>query len=389
MIKVLLSGGGTGGHITPLVAIAEELSNQKDQEVSLKVVGLKGEEQYYKQLAKHGVGQIYIHAGKFRRYHGEGIKQLTDINTQLLNLRDLWRNLIGFFESMALLRRERPDLIFIKGGFVALPLGLAAAALGIKTITHDSDSTPGLTNKILGRWASINAVGFPVDFYPYREDKTIQVGVPIRRMLSGAVKKSANSYNKFELDQTKSTILILGGSSGSENINNISVEISEQLIKSGYQILHITGKKNLVSVRERIKKLFKSIPKEYVTRGYLEDDLMDAYSCADLIISRAGATTIAEIAAIKKPSVLIPGKHLTAGQQIKNAQIVESYNGAEVLQEPEIENNSSKLYNLITELMMDEKRRRWLSNNISKVLPEGAAGRLAKMIIETAKESER
>src|SRR5579862_7870303 len=178
-MTILLSGGGSGGHITPLLAVAAELKKLQP-DIHIIYVGQRGDKLADIPAHDHNIDEVHtVRAGKFRRYHGEGIKQVLDVQTVLKNVRDAGRVVRGLDESRRLLKRLKPDLVFIKGGFVGVPVGLAAAQLHIPFITHDSDAVPGLANRIIARWATAHAVALPKELYNYPADKTFTVGVPI------------------------------------------------------------------------------------------------------------------------------------------------------------------------------------------------------------------
>jgi len=176
-----LTGGGSGGHITPLLAVAHELKQLKP-DATLIFIGHRGDQLSDLPRENRDIDEVYfVKAGKFRRYSGMGLKQLLDLPTVLKNIRDGTRVIYGLAESSRLLRKIKPDIILIKGGFVGVPVGLAAAQLHIPFVTHDSDAIPGLANRIIARWASAHAVSLPKELYSYPPQKTYTVGVPVSR----------------------------------------------------------------------------------------------------------------------------------------------------------------------------------------------------------------
>src|SRR5689334_19136294 len=164
-LTIALVGGGSGGHITPLLTVGEEIKKLHSK-TTLIFIGQKGEKLIDAVQKNPKIDQVHsVRAGKFRRYHGEGIKQLLDLKTMFKNVRDFFYFLAGIWQSYWLLKRLKPDGIFIKGGFVGVPVGLSAAMQKIPYITHDSDALPGLANRLISRWASAHAVGLPKDVY--------------------------------------------------------------------------------------------------------------------------------------------------------------------------------------------------------------------------------
>jgi UDP-N-acetylglucosamine--N-acetylmuramyl-(pentapeptide) pyrophosphoryl-undecaprenol N-acetylglucosamine transferase len=178
-MTIVVTGAGSGGHITPVLAVAHELKKQQE-DIRIVYIGQKGDSLADVPAADQNIDEVFlIQAGKLRRYHGEGWRQLLDLPTMWKNIRDAGRVVVGLFQSFNLLRKIRPEVIFIKGGFVGVPVGLAAAVLRIPYITHDSDALPGLANRIIAPWAKKHAVGLPKEVYSYPPDKTITVGVPL------------------------------------------------------------------------------------------------------------------------------------------------------------------------------------------------------------------
>src|SRR5665213_2594114 len=164
---IVLTGGGSGGQITPILAIADELK-QLQPEARLVYIGQTGDLLGDIPSQHPSIDEVFtVRAGKFRRYHGEGFKQLLDVVTMAKNIRDFFYVIIGFWQSRRLLKQLKPAVIFVKGGFVGVPVGLAAATRQIPFITHDSDPIPGLANRIIARWAVMHAVALPKDIYPY------------------------------------------------------------------------------------------------------------------------------------------------------------------------------------------------------------------------------
>ena len=180
-MKIIVTGGGSGGHITPTLAVVHELKRLRP-DAQITYIGQTGDPLLdVPQQDKNVSAVLSIRAGKFRRYHGAGWRQLFDVETLYKNLRDVVLVLVGIGQSYKLLGKLRPDIIFIKGGFVGVPVGLAAAMRGIPFVTHDSDALPGLANRVIARWAKVHAVALPKEVYAhyYPAGKTVTVGVPV------------------------------------------------------------------------------------------------------------------------------------------------------------------------------------------------------------------
>lgn len=298
-----------------------------------------------------------ILAGKFRRYRGSSVlSQLVDIKTLLLNVKDFFKFSVGLIQSVFLLLRIRPKVVFSKGGYVALPVGLAAALLRIPLLTHDSDTTPGLTNRLLTRFASAKACGFP-------RTGSIFTGNPVRRSVT---RRPAATF-----ETSKPVILFMGGSSGAQKINEALFESLEDLTDD-YFVLHITGRKD-----------FSEAPKDaagYMAYDFVDEEIGGLIKAADVVVSRAGANAISELAACGKAAVLIPAAQLTAGQQLKNAEVLKSKDAVCVLPEEDLTPESLK--RAIADTLSVRKR---YSDNIKQFYREDAATELANLIIQQGK----
>lgn len=253
-------------------------------------------------------------SGKFRRYHGDSLWQhMRDVPTLMRNVRDGFKVIIGFFQSLILFVRIRPDVVFSKGGYTALPVGLAAACCRIRLVTHDSDVVPGLTNRILRRFATEVACGFP------REGSTF-TGNPVNPAL--------HTPQPIIRETNKPVILFMGGSQGARIINRFVFEHLDRLYAQ-YTVLHITGQGDFVNAP-------RSHP-DYQVYDFVEPAVMGRLlQSADVVVSRAGANAIAELAAAQVATVLIPGQHMTGGQQLANASAVADQNAAYVLYEHDL-----------------------------------------------------
>lgn len=347
--KILLVGGGSGGHLTPLLAVAEALKRQ-DNSTEVIHIGQKGEN-LNEVLANTAVDRHYaISAGKFRRYHGESfLKHLFDIKTLLLNIRDLFRFILGTFQAWFLLGSIKPDSILLKGGFVCVPVGIAARIRKIPYLTHDSDAVPGLANKLTSKHAVFNTTAMPAEIYPYDQSKTIQVGIPLRSEFNRVTKDIQNNAKKeLGIDINTKILLSVGGGLGAQKVNMAVVKSSKKLLSNNnLSIIHLTGKKLFNETQIAYEVLLN---KEELAQVKLIDFTTEIakYSAAsDLIITRAGATNIAEFAHQAKTCIVIPNPVLTSGQQLHNAKVLEDNQAAIVIHESEIESLASKVQELL------------------------------------------
>ncbi|OGZ54665.1 MAG: hypothetical protein A3B25_03555 [Candidatus Ryanbacteria bacterium RIFCSPLOWO2_01_FULL_48_26] len=299
-IKVLLTGGGSGGHVYPLLAVAERLrSIAAAEKIDLDLSYLGPKDEWVASLAAMHVQLGTIISGKLRRYFS------------LENIIDMPKFLIGLFEALFKIYFMMPDVIFSKGGTGALSVVLAGWFYKIPIIIHESDAVPGLTNSISSRFASRIAISFPKALEYFDPKKAAIVGTPVRDAVTKDIPDGATAKEQLGFDPAKPLTLILGGSQGAQRINEfIITNLSEFLRET--QILHQTGSGNY----EKIEYLSRAIvgryqsggttKKAYIPVPYLKEDMKFALAAADLVIARSGSGTISEISALGKPSILIP-----------------------------------------------------------------------------------
>lgn len=329
-----------------------------------------------------------VHSGKLRRYHGEGLRQLLDIPTVLKNIRDVFLIAAGIVESFFLLRRERPDIIFVKGGFVGVPVGLMAALLRIPYITHDSDAVPGLANRLIARWAVAHAVAMPKDVYSYPKGKTYQTGVPIAAEYSMITAEKQVAFKKeLGLDSKNPVICITGGGLGAQRLNEAVVRISKRLLARHpqLQILHVAGRGKAQSLKSAYKKQLgvkavQVIVEEFVQGFY-------RYSgAADVIVARAGANSLAEFAAQAKACIVVPNPQLTGGHQLKNAEVLEREGAIVCVSDQAVQKNPELLLQQLDRLLDDPKARLALARSLHKTAAPDAAEELAQLVLRCAQK---
>lgn len=375
---IILTGGGTGGHIQPLVTVGEALQAMYGNSVAITVITERtARPQPLATWPSH-----FIFAGKFRRYHQDSWWQrLIDVRTIMLNCRDLFKVVIGYFQSLWLLLRLKPDIVFVKGGYVSLPVGLAAWTLGINYVTHDSDTLPGLTNRLLARGAQLHLTGFPAEYYPYPRDKTIHVGVPTvpTKRLTPA---QARRQLKLSTSNQK-LIFITGGSQGARPINQAIIQIATSLAELGC-VVHQTGRLDYKTVKEAIKRQGLT-RRQYQVYDFLPHEQMALYqTAADVVVSRAGATALAELAARRKAVIVIPNPQLTGGHQLTNAETIMTYDAGRILHQAELSHNPGLLTVSIDELLRNPRERQWLGNNLFRVFPPNSDRKVAELLMQTA-----
>ncbi len=322
MKKIILTGGGTAGHVTPNLALLPSL---KEAGYDIRYIGsYQGIER--KLIENAGIPYDGISSGKLRRYF------------DVKNFSDPFRVIKGYAEALRLIKRHKPDVVFSKGGFVAVPVVLAAKHYRIPVIIHESDMTPGLANKLCIPSAAKVCCNFPETLKYLPEDKAILTGSPIRAELLKGDRLSGLSYTN--LSANKPVLLIIGGSLGSVAVNTAVRSILPRLL-SDFQIIHICGKGNLD------ESLIGTAG--YVQYEYVDAPLKHLFAAADVVISRAGANAICELLALRKPSLLIPlSAQASRGDQILNAKSFEKQGFSKVLEEETVTEDS--LYNAIKDL---------------------------------------
>jgi UDP-N-acetylglucosamine--N-acetylmuramyl-(pentapeptide) pyrophosphoryl-undecaprenol N-acetylglucosamine transferase len=381
-MKILLTGGGTGGHITPLLAVAHELKTLQP-DCHIVYVGEKGGKFAHLTTGHEAIDEVKtISAGKFRRYHGESfLRRIFDIQTNVLNIRDGFRVVIGFVQACLLLRRVQPDVVFLKGGFVGVPTGLAARFFGLPVVTHDSDIMPGLANRIAGRSARIHATAMPAEHYPYPKEKVRHVGVLVSLDFQPVTKALMAEYrHDLGLPTDAEVVFVTGGSQGSRNINTAIAAIVPELLtqRSKLHILHQTGKGN--------EDTYSNYRNDRLHTLAFVDGLHRYSGAADVIITRAGANTLAEFGIQRKACIVVPHPLLTGGHQVKNAEYLRQKDAALVVSEADIAAHPAHLLQAIVGLLDDSGRREQLSSSLNTLAIPDASRQLAMILLEVAKQ---
>ena len=324
---------------------------------------------------------VTIFAGKFRRYHNEAWWQrILDIKTHLLNARDVFYIALGFFQSLKVVRRYRPSAVFLKGGFVGVPVGLAAGIKKKPIMTHDSDAVAGLANRLVSRYVSIHATALEADNYPYISNKVQQVGVIVSHKyqpVGEPDKKDAK--NKLDIPKDAKLVLVTGGSTGSTAINTGVEKLYDRLFNShsNLYIIHQTGK-GKAGNPEQFKKYSRLQRLELLENMYMYS------AAADIIVSRAGANTLAEFAVQGKACVVVPSPHLPAGHQLRNADYYEKRGAIATVAQEELEASPGILYDAIDGLLADDTQRSELAERLHQELHHGAGEMIAKKLYDLA-----
>ncbi|MDQ5971915.1 MAG: UDP-N-acetylglucosamine--N-acetylmuramyl-(pentapeptide) pyrophosphoryl-undecaprenol [Patescibacteria group bacterium] len=329
--------------------------------------------------------QYKIFAGKFRRYHGESwFKRLLDVKTNLRNLRDLFYVFLGIIESWFLLRRLKPDVILLKGGFVGVPIGLAARHK-YPLVTHDSDAIPGMANRLVSRWATYHATGMPPQYYKYPSEKMRYTGVIVSDNYQKVTGKLLQQYrHDLDLPADAQVLMITGGSNGAQSINLALAGFADDLLKdmSKLHIIHQVGVGNETVYGHYTHKRLQV----YGLMPY--SDLYKYSGAADVIVTRAGANTIAEYGIQAKACIIIPNPLLTGGHQTKNAQYLKEEGAALILDQDQlVTNHGQALKEAITDLLNDQKKRHELGQKLHNLAVPEAALSLAQLLVTAAKRA--
>lgn len=310
MKKIVLTGGGTAGHVTPNIALLPAL---KEAGYQVSYIGsYNGIER--KLIEELGIDYYPISSGKLRRYF------------DLKNISDPFKVIKGYSQASKLLKKLKPDVVFSKGGFVTVPVVLAAKRRRIPAIIHESDMTPGLANRLCIPSAYKICANFPETLNHLPKGKAVVTGTPIRQELFDGNKEDGLKFSG--LTDKKPVILVIGGSLGSVVVNNAVRSILPTLLEK-FQIIHLCGKEKLDETLNNTTG--------YVQYEYIQKELCDLMDCADLVVSRAGANAICEILALKKPNLLIPLSAASSrGDQILNAASFEKQGFSIVIKEEDL-----------------------------------------------------
>ena len=351
------------------------------------------DKKFYPNLAKMTVGMgpslrlRKVVAGKLRRYTNfTFMMYLQHFDVVLKNIGDAFKVGVGFCQSWWRLLRIRPDVIFLKGGYVCLPVGMAARCLRIPYVVHDSDTVPGLTNRILAKGAKRIVTGMPLEYYNYAPDKAEWTGIPVSDNFKVVGKREQSELKKaLGFSSQRHLLVVTGGSLGAQHINEAIREILPQLIKFTNVLL--------VAGRERYPEMLDLKEYEVWEEGKLKSEfrmlefsseIWKLFGAADVVVSRAGASTMTELAAMHKAVVMVPNQKLPGGHQVKNAEAYAKAKAAIVVPDDKMDEKPELLLNAVRKLMRDDAEREMMADRLKKFAKVDAAEALAKMVVETA-----
>jgi UDP-N-acetylglucosamine--N-acetylmuramyl-(pentapeptide) pyrophosphoryl-undecaprenol N-acetylglucosamine transferase len=352
-MKILFSGGGTLGPVSPLLAIAEIYKKHNPQAQFVWVGTKNGPEK--ELVEQYSMPFFTITSGKLRRY------------ISLANFFDIFKIFFGFFQSLFLLWHEKPNLLITAGGFVSVPLHFAAFALGIPTWVHQQDFQVGLANKLMSYTAKKITTALRENERNFSENKTEWIGNPVRDL---SVADANNSRKKFSIPDSAPVVLAMGGGTGSAAVNKLIIQALPAWPRE-YHIIHLVGKERPRELQENATKVFSN----YHVYQFLKDDMKDAYAIADIVIARAGFGTITELSSIGKPAILLP---MSQTHQEYNAKFLAGHQAVVVVNEKTID--GLKLAHTVVGLISEPETLKYLGQRLQTVLPPAKPQKVVDII---------
>ncbi len=372
-MRVLISGGGTGGHIYPALAVAKALQSA----YNVELLYLGDERGLETQLVpKAGLPFASIRAGKLRRY------------LSWKTFTDLGRIPVGFIQAIGHLRRFRPDVVFTSGGYVSVPTGFAARLIGVPLITHQQDVSPNLANRLLRPLATRITVSFEDSLRYFPAKKTSLTGNPVREAILNVVDMETSAAKQsFGLDLALPLVLVTGGSQGAKHLNEVVVTSLPTLLP-GCQVLQISGARTFAETRDNAERLLANHPdwkQRYRLYEYLDAEMPLALAAADVVLCRSGAATLSELAALGKPGILAPLPPGFGGSpQAVNAAMFAQHGAAKVIRNADLAPES--LSALLLSLLRDHEQLSTLGTAARALARPNAAADLAALIASMAKK---
>lgn len=349
---ILFCGGGSLGHIAPSLAVFESIRKMQPETHAVFICANRSDERAMLEAAR--IPFRTIHAGKFPR--GFGVRLIT---FPLLFVRSI-------IESIIALRSIRPDIVFSKGGYVSVPVCLAAFVFRVPIVLHTSDSVPNLSDRLIGRIARQICTGFPFETFPPKlKQKAIRTGNPVRSMMSAGLRAAGQRITGFS--GKRPILMIIGGSQGSIILNQAVDRQFDGLVALA-DIIHITG----------MGKELQRTHARYWSRPSILEELPHLYALADVVVTRAGAGTLSELALLGKASVVVPLTGVAHDHQLKNAEILAAADAIDLLKEERI----SILTDHVDSLLKNHDRRRTMGDALRKAFPCDAASRIAGILLD-------
>jgi UDP-N-acetylglucosamine--N-acetylmuramyl-(pentapeptide) pyrophosphoryl-undecaprenol N-acetylglucosamine transferase len=384
-LTIVLTGGGSGGHITPILAVAAELK-LLNPEINLVYIGQRGDSLGDIPAQDPNIDQVYVvRAGKFRRFHGEGLKQLLDVPTMLKNIRDAFFVVIGTYQSWRLMRHIRPSVVFSRGGFVSVPVTIGARLRGVPYITHDSDLIPSLANRLIAPWAKLHAVAYSEELYPYPADKTVTTGIPLNKYFKPVTSELQKKYrDELGIPSKSKLVFIIGGGLGSQEVNSAVADAVPHLLEDfqDLYVIHAAGRNNQAELQSKYDGSVTDADRQRLQVHNFISDVYRYSGAADIIVTRAGATNLAEFAMQGKACIVIPSSFLAGGHQLKNAEYLAEQGAALVLGTDDLIADPNRLARCITDLLQEPAKRKKLQTEFAKLAQPNATHQIAKLILE-------
>lgn len=380
MKRILTVGGGSGGHVTPVAAVIRELKEKHPRAEIRFWVDRNYAPQARRIMAEHKAVRVQtLSAGKFRRYqHLSKLQHLTIPTVIFPNIFDTFRVSFGVVQSVARLIIWRPDVVFANGGYVCLPVGIAAKILGIPLVIHDADAVPGLTNRILAPIARRIMTGLPLSHYDYPSSKAKYVGIaidPAYRIVSEEQRRKLKKGLGFET--MRPLVVFAGGGLGSKQINDAVAIHLDELMKFTNVVL-VSG----ATQYDELRSLTPIDDKRFQLKDFVPG-LREVFSAADVVVSRAGATTLLELSALATPTIVVPSKRLK--WQVEHANHFVAKKAVLLLDEDKFdEPRDTSLVDTVRHVVNDTKLRRTLGNNLHDMARPHAARDMARVIERVA-----
>ena len=368
-VRVAISGGGTGGHTSAGIAVAGALGERGVSDLHWigSHAGIEAS-----RVPQAGIAFHAVQAGKLRRYWDW--KNVTDLGVRVP---------AGLAQSWRLLRRLRPHVLFVTGGFVALPPALAARALRIPVVVHEQTAAAGLANRVAGRFAARVAAGFPLPRGAFGGRPVVVTGNPMRPELLGGSR--AEACRLFGLDPAEPVVYVTGGSLGSHRINRVVGEALPELLQRT-QVVHQCGDNpetgDLRWLSGEAKGLPDHLRRRYAHRAYVGGELRHLYAAADLVVSRSGAGTVSECCHLGRPAVFVPLPGASGDEQTANARLVERAGGAVVV--PQGELTAARLVDRVAGLLADRAALAAMGERARALAVPDAAARIAGLVLDVA-----
>lgn len=375
-MRIIITGGGTGGHVSPAVAVIERLRQRRAAEkwrLDLLYIGSVGGVER-RTMQKLGVPYRAIQTGKLRRY----LSLQTPVDL-------LVRLPFGGLQAFRIVRQFRPDVIFSTGGYVCVPTVAAGRMLRIPSLTHEQTALVGLANRVAGRFATQVAVSYPQSARYFKPGKVIVTGNPVRSAILRG--DAARAASRFEFEMDVPTLYVTGGAQGSHAIN-MAVRGALPRLLECCQVIHQCGEGpdssggDLRLLNEAREGLPPTLRARYRVQAYVGEELGDVYALTSLVVGRAGAGTVNELAALGKPSILVPLPGAAGGEQEANARALEKEGGAVVLMQDDL--TPDTLVETVCGLIMDATRLARMSEDARKLAMPGAADAIVDALLALA-----